>query len=141
MFATRFLNDSVERNRIHVAENGLEALALLRGSDTIPKVAMPCIVLLDLNMPKMNGFELLDELKADETLASIVTFVLSTSSDPVDIRACYEKGAAGFMSKETIAQDFKLLVDFLSVFERLVTFCPDISSAVLCPEGLEYSGR
>lgn len=103
-----------ERNKLHnslfVAGNGLEALELLR-SDKIPKERR--LVLLDLNMPKMNGIEFLEALRADPDLSSTPVVVLTTSNDEQDKADAYHLNVAGYMLKP---------VTFNSFCERMATF-------------------
>ena len=73
------------KNPLAVAGNGLEALCMLRGEEGFAKISpRPQIILLDLNMPKMNGLEFLKELRQDPELRSISVFVMTTSNDDRD---------------------------------------------------------
>ena len=63
-------------NPVRVASDGREALDILRGDNGAKQIAWPYLILLDLNMPRMNGIELLDEIRSDPTLASSLVFVL-----------------------------------------------------------------
>ena len=83
-------------NPVFVATNGFDALALLRGS-TMP--ATRRIILLDLNMPKMNGIEFLHELRKDPALASTPVIVLTTSNEDRDRVEAYRLNAAGYLLK------------------------------------------
>jgi len=83
------------------ANNGEEALEILRKKD-----ALPDIILLDLNMPKMNGIEFLSILKADDVLKYLPTVVLSTSSNDKDIMECYRIGIAGYIIKPLKYEDY-----------------------------------
>ena len=76
------------------ASNGEEALDLLKDEK-----ALPDIIFLDLNMPKINGLEFLKILKEDESLRFLPTIMLTTSSNEKDILACYELGIAGYIIK------------------------------------------
>jgi CheY-like chemotaxis protein len=96
-------------NALFVAGNGLEALALLRGK-TIPKERR--LILLDLNMPKMNGIEFLEELRADPDLAKTPVVVLTTSNDDQDKIDAYNFNVAGYLLKP---------VTFSSFCERMAT--------------------
>ena len=78
-------------NPITHAANGIEALKILRGDETQPALKQPFLILLDLNMPKMDGIEFLEELRRDESLRESIVFVLSTSDeDFVDLVATME---------------------------------------------------
>ena len=83
------------------ANNGEEALEILRKKD-----ALPDIILLDLNMPKMNGIEFLSILKADDVLKYLPTVVLSTSSNDKDVMECYRIGIAGYVIKPLKYEDY-----------------------------------
>ncbi len=86
-------------NPLYVAHNGLEALEMLRGSDDhdIPKERR--LVLLDLNMPKMNGLEFLRELREDPELRALTVIVLTTSDDDRDKVEAYNLNIAGYIVK------------------------------------------
>ncbi|WP_288410237.1 response regulator [uncultured Herbaspirillum sp.] len=98
------------------ARDGLEALDMLRGG-TLPS---PSIVLLDLNMPRMNGIEFLRELRADKMLTKTVVFVLTTSKADEDMAMAYEKHIAGYMTKSTINRDFMSAIGLLEHYWRIV---------------------
>ncbi len=104
---------SFERNHVSnplfVAGNGLEALEMLRG-DEVPRERR--LVLLDLNMPKMNGIEFLQALRADPELASTPVVVLTTSNDDQDKIDAYNFNVAGYLLKP---------VTFTSFCERMAT--------------------
>ena len=79
---------------LHTAFNGVEALELLRAMDTLPD-----ILLLDLNMPRMNGIEFLKVLRDDEQLRDIRVFIMTTSGEQADRRATEKLGVAGYLIK------------------------------------------
>lgn len=89
-------------NPLCIARDGLEALEILTGKDGLPKVTQPCLILLDINMPRMNGFELLQELRKDEKLKNNVVFILSTSGRNEDKMMAYGFNAAGYFLKEDL---------------------------------------
>lgn len=96
-----------ERNRVSnplfVAGNGLEALEMLRGN-VLPKDRR--LILLDLNMPKMNGIEFLEALRADPDLASLPVVVLTTSNDDQDKIDAYNFNVAGYLLKPVTFNNF-----------------------------------
>lgn len=96
-------------NGLFVAGNGLEALDMLRGN-AIPKQRR--LILLDLNMPKMNGIEFLEALRADPEISSIPVVVLTTSNDDQDKLDAYNFNVAGYLLKP---------VTFNSFCERMAT--------------------
>ncbi len=91
---------------IKEAKNGEEALTILSQKDNLPN-----IILLDLNMPKMNGIEFLTILKNDERLKSIPTIVLTTSNNQKDMLTCYEIGIAGYVLKPLKYEDYILKLE------------------------------
>lgn len=70
-------------NPITVARDGIEALEILRGENGQAKLAKPHLILLDLNMPRMNGLEFLEAIRADEDLKTSVVFMITTSRKSV----------------------------------------------------------
>jgi CheY-like chemotaxis protein len=93
--------------RMHHVFDGVEALAFLRreGIENM-NAPRPDLILLDINMPRMNGREFLTALKADEKLASIPVVVLTTSDIERDINASYKLGAAGYITKPVDIDQF-----------------------------------
>jgi len=81
------------------ARDGLEALSILRGEHPHLAIAEPLIVLLDLNMPRMNGCEFLDALRNDEALRDCTVYVLTSSTLERDRALAEERGVAGFLPK------------------------------------------
>jgi CheY-like chemotaxis protein len=102
---------------IYIAGNGLEALAILRGKAKIDP-AMPQarrLILLDLNMPRMNGIEFLRELRVDENLRSIPVIVLTTSNEDRDKVEAYNLNVAGYILKPVTFSNF---VDVMSTLNK-----------------------
>ena len=110
-----------EKNRIanplFVAGNGVEALELLR-SKQVPGERR--IVLLDLNMPRMNGLEFLRELRADPALQSTVVVVLTTSNDERDKIEAYNLNVAGYLLKPVTFNSFVDVMSALNKYWSLV---------------------
>ena len=100
---------------LHVAGDGVEALELLRAG-AIP--ARRRLVLLDLNMPRMNGLELLRALRADPELAALPVVVLTTSDDERDKMEAYGLNVAGYLVKPV---DFASTVDLMAALETYWT--------------------
>jgi CheY-like chemotaxis protein len=103
-------------NPFHRARDGIEGLEMLRNND----VSSPYIILLDLNMPRMNGLEMLDELRHDEILSDSVVFVLTTSKDDQDKTAAYKQHIAGYIVKSKLDTDFSELLKLLECYWRIV---------------------
>lgn len=104
-------------NPLYVAGNGVQALEILRG-DEMPKDRR--LVLLDLNMPRMNGIEFLQELRSDPTLSHIPVVVLTTSNDDQDKLQAYDLNVAGYLLKPVGFSDFANLMVTLNKYWMLV---------------------
>lgn len=108
-------------NPIVRVKDGLEALSLLRGEEGVERlVTSSVIILLDINMPRMNGHEFLAEIRNDEKLKSSVVFVLTTSEAENDIYQAYQKNVAGYILKSRAGSDFANLVGLLDNYWRFV---------------------
>jgi len=104
-------------NPLFVAGNGLEGLEVLRG-DEMPKERR--LVLLDLNMPKMNGIEFLQALRADPELAATPVVVLTTSNDDQDKIDAYNLNVAGYLLKPVTFSNFCERMTTLNKYWTLV---------------------
>lgn len=102
------------------AEDGMVALAALRGEDPARPVPRPRVILLDLNMPRMNGFEFLEQLRADPELADDVVFVLTTSDADSDRTRAYHAHIAGYMVKAAVGPQFSKLAQLLTDYNTAV---------------------
>ena len=107
-------------NPLYIANNGLEALDLLRGTNGVQKIIpAPRIILLDINMPKMNGLEFLKEMRQDPALKTISVFVLTTSNDDKDRVEAYNFNVAGYIIKPVTFENFVVAVATLNKFWKL----------------------
>ncbi len=102
------------------AEDGEQALRALRGEDPARRVPRPRVVLLDLNMPRMNGFEFLQALRADADLRSDVVFVLTTSDTDADRVRAFHGQIAGYMVKSAVGPQFARLVQLLGLYQHAI---------------------
>ncbi|MDO8312823.1 MAG: response regulator [Sideroxyarcus sp.] len=102
MTVQRALKEIKVTNPVVNKENGEEALQYLRD----PKNAKPCIILLDLNMPIMNGLEFLQVAKHDAQLKRIPVVVLTTSEEQQDLTNSFDLGVAGYMAKPVDYRQF-----------------------------------
>lgn len=105
-------------NPIFRARDGIEALEMLRDGT----VEQPCLILLDLNMPRMSGLEMLKEVRSDPQLTSSVVFVLTTSKDDEDKSAAYKEHIAGYIVKSSLDNGFDDFMKLLDHYWRLVEF-------------------
>ncbi len=105
---------------ITIVKNGLEALDVLRGTNGQKKLSAPFIILLDLNLPKMNGFEFLTELRNDADLKSSVVFVLTTSRNDNDRKQAYAFHVAGYLVKSGLRDSFVRIAEMLDRYLRTV---------------------
>lgn len=121
MAIERALKKARIANPIHVARDGIEALEILRGAEREP-LQRPYLILLDLNMPRMNGVEFLDELRNDSNLRDSIVFVLTTSDADSDIIKAYENLVAGYMVKSKAGEDFVKLIGMLDHYWRIIEF-------------------
>ncbi|MDA9556413.1 response regulator [Vibrio sp.] len=103
-------------NPIIRAYDGIEALEFLNNEN----VERPIIILLDLQLPRMNGIEFLKRLRADEKLTDLVVFVLTTSKAEEDIVASYKQHIAGYFVKGETGAGFLSVVDMLDCYWKVV---------------------
>ena len=109
-------------NPVIEARNGIEALDRLRGLNGHEKVPRPCLVMLDLNMPRMGGIEFLEELRRDPLLRSTLVFVMTTSAAEEDRRLAYQKNVAGYVLKNRLGQSFLEAIGMFEHYWRVVEF-------------------
>jgi CheY-like chemotaxis protein len=107
-------------NEIVRARDGIEALAILRGKAPSGHLEKPYVIFLDLNMPRMDGFEFLKELRGDPALARDVVFVLTTSKDDEDKSRAYDQCVAGYVVKTQAGQEFLNLIHMIDHYWRVV---------------------
>lgn len=95
----RIARRSSIQNPIYRCSEGDEALAFLRQIALAESESRPSMILLDLNLPGMDGREVLRQIKQDETLKTIPVVVFTTSSNPRDVEICYRQGVNGYLIK------------------------------------------
>jgi two-component system, chemotaxis family, response regulator Rcp1 len=100
---------------LHVAADGVEGLAFLRREGKHAEAPQPDLIFLDLNMPRMDGRELLAEIKGDEQLAGIPVVVLTTSEAERDIVASYKLHANCYITKPV---DFEKFIEIVQAIEE-----------------------
>jgi CheY-like chemotaxis protein len=109
-------------NPVNFAHDGIDALDMLRGTNGRPRLPRPFVVLLDLNMPRMDGIEFLKELRKDEELKKSIVFVMTTSDADEDKVKAYDLGVAGYILKSNPANAFLEATALLDVYWRVVEF-------------------
>jgi CheY-like chemotaxis protein len=109
-------------NPLSVARDGIEALEILRGGPERAPLRKPYMILLDLNLPRMNGIEFLQSLRADVTLRDTVVFVLTTSKADKDRCTAYQLHVAGYIVKSNCTDSFSRAVMMLEHYLRVVEF-------------------
>jgi two-component system, chemotaxis family, response regulator Rcp1 len=101
---------------LHVASDGLEAMAFLRHEGAYVDTPRPDLILLDLNLPKMDGREVLAQIKQDDKLKTIPTVILTTSESEADIVKSYQLQANCYLSKPVQLEAFETLVKSINDF-------------------------
>ncbi len=115
MTVERALHDCRIGNPVVRAHDGLEALELLRAG----KVPKPYVILLDLQMPRMNGHEFLATLRKEKEFSDAVVFVLTTSRSKEDIEISYENFVAGYFVKEASGTETLKIAELLKGYWRI----------------------
>ncbi len=110
------LRDSKLRNTLNVVRDGVEAMAFLRREPPFENATRPDIVLLDLNLPRKDGREVLSEIKGDEELKRIPVVVLTTSEDDADVLKSYNLHANCYITKPVDLNRFVTIVKTIEHF-------------------------
>ena len=110
------LKDAKVRNQLHVAADGVEAIALLRREGRHAGSPRPDLVLLDLNLPKKDGREVLEEIKQDPGLQNIPVVILTTSQAEEDVLRSYQLRANAFVTKPVDLERFLEVVRSIESF-------------------------
>jgi CheY-like chemotaxis protein len=118
------LADAKLVNLMYVVRDGDEAIAYLRRQGKYHNAQVPGLILLDINMPKKNGFEVLNEIKADTALMHIPVVMLTTSDSEADIVKSYAKGACSYITKPMDFDKFQEVVKQFALYWALVARIP-----------------
>ncbi len=113
--AEEALKESKVRNKLFIVEDGVEAMAFLRNQGRYADAPRPDLILLDLNLPRKSGREVLTELKTDENLRRIPVVVLTVSKAEEDIIKCYDDHANCYITKPL---DFTQFMDVTKSIEE-----------------------
>jgi chemotaxis family two-component system response regulator Rcp1 len=119
------MRDSPIPSEIHVVPDGVEAIAYLRRGGSYATAERPHLILLDLNMPRKDGREVLREIKADAGLRKIPVVVLSSSGAPEDIARSYDAHANCYLRKPVDFEEFRGLVRQIESFWFSAAELPD----------------
>ena|SRR5487761_2220266 len=115
-------------NEVIVARNGEEALAYLFRQDQFVNAATPNLILLDINLPKMNGLELLKKIKNDELLKIIPVIMLTTSNSRYDILDAYNSHANCYITKSSGLENFIEIVKLIKSFWLGIVHLPTLKT-------------
>jgi CheY-like chemotaxis protein len=110
------LQDAKVCNSMFVVGDGIEAIAYLRGENQYTNAVRPDLILLDLNLPRMNGFEVLDAIKEDPNLKRIPVVVLTTSQAEQDIIQSYNLYANAYVTKPVDLEQFIKVIKAIEGF-------------------------
>lgn len=110
------MEEAMLPTHLYVVEDGVEAIAFLRRQGQYADMPRPDLILLDLNLPRKDGREVLAEVKTDRDLGTIPIVVLTTSAASEDIRRAYELHANCYITKPTGLDDFVQMVKVLEQF-------------------------
>ena len=116
--------ESSSHSRLHVVEDGIEALAFLRRQGRFAAAPRPDLILLDLNLPKRSGHEVLKDIKSDPQLRRIPVVVLTTSAADADVTRSYELAANCFITKPVDLDAFFAVVSVVDHFWRDIATLP-----------------
>ena len=124
LLTRRALADGKLLNRLHVVEDGVKAIAFLRREAPYADAPRPHLILLDLNMPRKDGSEVLAEIKADEDLKVIPVVVLTTSNAEADVLRIYRLHANCYITKPVDFASFATAIATLEHFWFAVVTLP-----------------
>lgn len=120
--------DGMLRNNLHVAMDGEQAMDFLYRRGQFAEAPRPDLILLDLNLPKMNGREVLAAIKQDESLKRIPVVVLTTSQDEADITESYRQFASSYIVKPVSMEKFLKVVSSFKQYWLSVVKLPGADS-------------
>ena len=118
------LKDSKMIVNLTIVEDGVKAMQFLNQEAPYTDAVRPDLVILDLNLPRKNGREVLQEIKNDDKLRSIPVCILTTSNDALDIKKCYEWGANCWITKPIGLKEFSRIVRSVQDFWFTVVKLP-----------------
>lgn len=122
--AQEALRDAKVRNNLHWVQDGVETMAFLRQEGQYSEVPRPDLILLDLNLPKKDGREVLTEIKSDESLRRIPVVILTVSADEQDILDTYDNHANCYITKPLDLGQFMEVVKSIEEFWLTIVKLP-----------------
>lgn len=122
--AQEALRDAKVRNNLHWVQDGVETMAFLRQEGKYSEVPRPDLILLDLNLPKKDGREVLTEIKSDESLRRIPVVILTVSADEQDILDTYDNHANCYITKPLDLGQFMEVVKSIEEFWLTIVKLP-----------------
>ena len=114
-------------NPLQIANDGVEAWDILTQADGAPELSRPFMIILDINMPRMNGIELLRKIRAHDTLKDTIVFMLTTSNDEKDKFEAFNCNVAGYMLKTDMDNSFMEAVELVENYWRVVEFPANVA--------------
>lgn len=121
------LNEGRIANKLHVVNDGVEAIEFLSKTGKHRNAIIPDLILLDLNLPKMNGLEVLEKIKSDPELKLIPVIVLTTSQSDNDVHASYAMHVNCFVSKPVEYDSFMNVVKSIEDFWFTIVKLPQMN--------------
>lgn len=121
----RAMRKSEVKCELSFARDGEEALNFLYRKGEFEDAPRPDVILLDLNLPKINGLEVLAKIKEDERLRRIPVIVLTISEREEDMVKAYDSGAASYMTKPVDSKDFERLIQTVQEYWRIARIPPE----------------
>jgi CheY-like chemotaxis protein len=113
----RILRKEQITNPLFCVSDGVEALEILKKKNGQSVIPQPCLILLDINMPRMNGLEFLEQLRDDKELKKNITFILTTSGRNEDKDTAYSLSVAGYILKENMGRLIEMLGRYCQINE------------------------
>ncbi len=124
---TEAIQDSKIIRKCHIAQDGEQAMNFLNKHDTYSKAPTPDVILLDLNLPKKHGFEVLAELKKSPALQKIPVIIITCSLNEKDIKKSYELYANCYVVKPTVFDEFENVIKMIESFWGKIAMLPSSS--------------
>ena len=109
-------------NPVHRAKDGIEALEFLSSVDKSKSISKPYLIILDINMPRMNGIEFLEQIRGNSKHKNAIVFVLTTSQYDEDKIKAYSYNIAGYITKSNFGEKTDKFLDIIESYLEIVDF-------------------